>query len=200
MNLQTRRKFIEITKRRIKPGSGSNALFLTTRTWTNPILNLSSLITVPYVIVGDVATRLYMPEQMTLALDILIHQNQANRLSQDLGTKAILIGELSIGGTSWELPDKTVLDILTDNRPWVNQALAQPKMSPDGQPVIDLPYLVLMKLAASRTTDISDISRMLGQANDEDLDRVRNIIKVYDNESLEDLESLIQSGKLEFDG
>jgi hypothetical protein len=41
---------------------------------------------------------------------------------------------------------------------------------------------------------------MLGQANDEDLDRVRNTIKVYDRESLEDLESLIELGKLELDG
>ena len=61
-------------------------------------------------------------------------------------------------------------------------------------------YLVLMKLVASRTTDISDISRMLGQANDGDLDRVRNTIKVYDRESLEDLESLIELGKLELGG
>ena len=121
MNIQTRRKFIEITKRRIKPGAGSTALFLTTRTWTNPVTNLSSLITVPYVIIADVATRLYMPERMTLDLDILIHYSQADRLYQDLGTKAILIGELSIGGTSWELPDKTVLDILIYPRSVVSQ-------------------------------------------------------------------------------
>ena len=200
MDIQTRRRFIEITKRRIKPGSGSTALFLTTRTWTNPVTNLNDLITVPYVIVDGVATRLYRPERMTLDLGILIHYSQAERLYQNLRTKAILIGELSIGGTSWELPDKTVLNILTDDRPWIDRALAQPRMSPDGQPVIDLPYLILMKLAASRTTDISDISRMLGQANDEDLERVRKIIEVYDRESLEDLESLIQLGKLEFDG
>jgi hypothetical protein len=200
MNAQTRKKFIEITKRRIKPGSGSTASFLTTRTWANSVTNLSSLITVPYVIVGGVATRLYMPERMTLDLDILIHNSQADQLYQDLVTKAVLIGELSIGGTSWKLPDKTVLDILVGDQPWVNKALEQPRMSPDGQPVIDLPYLVLMKLMASRTTDISDISRMLGQANDEDLDRVRNTIKVYDCESLEDLESLIELGKLELDG
>ena len=109
-----------------------------------------------------------------------------------------MIGELSIGDTSWELPDQTVLDILTDDRLWVNKALEQPKISPDGQPVIDLPYLTLMKLAASRMTDISDISRMLGQASESDLDRVRNVIATYDRESLEDLESLIQLGKLEF--
>jgi hypothetical protein len=198
MNIETRTKFIEITKRRIKPGSGSNVAFLTNRTWTSVVTNLSDLITVPYVIVGGVATRLYMPERMTLDLDILIHTDRAAELYQDLATKAVLIGELSIGGTSWELPDKTVLDILTDDRLWVNKALEQPKISPDGQPVIDLPYLTLMKLAASRMTDISDISRMLGQASESDLDRVRNVIATYDRESLEDLESLIQLGKLEF--
>jgi hypothetical protein len=169
MNIETRTKFIEITKRRIKPGSGSNVAFLTNRTWTSVVTNLSDLITVPYVIVGGVATRLYMPERMTLDLDILIHTDRAAELYQDLATKAVLISELSIGGTSWELPDKTVLDILTDDRPWVNKALEQPKISPDGQPVIDLPYLTLMKLAASRMTDISDISRMLGQASESDL-------------------------------
>jgi hypothetical protein len=60
-----------------------------------------------------------------------------------------------------------------------------------------LPYLVLMKLAASRTTDLSDISRMLGQTSDQDLDEVRKIVEMYDATSLEDLESLIQLGKLE---
>jgi hypothetical protein len=67
----------------------------------------------------------------------------------------------------------------------------------DGQPTIDLPLLVLMKLEASRTTDISDISRMLRQASDLELDRVRKVIEKYDLNSLEDLESLIQLGKIE---
>ena len=54
-----------------------------------------------------------------------------------------------------------------------------------------------MKLEASRTNDISDISRMLGQANDLELDEVRRTIELYDPNSLEDLESLIQLGKIE---
>jgi hypothetical protein len=52
-------------------------------------------------------------------------------------------------------------------------------------------------MEASRTTDLSDISRMLGQASDRELDEVREVIKMYDADSLEDLESLIQLGKLE---
>jgi hypothetical protein len=101
--------------------------------------------------------------------------------------------------------DKTILDIVTSQQAWVVQALLQPRIGADGQPVISLPYLVLMKLAASRTTDISDISRMLGQASDVELDEVRKTIpqsgryanEKYDRNSLEDLESLIQLGKIE---
>jgi hypothetical protein len=62
-----------------------------------------------------------------------------------------------------------VLNISSD-QPWVKIALLRPRISPDNQPVIDLPYLVLMKMEASQTTDLSDISRMLGQASDRELD------------------------------
>lgn len=160
--------------------------------------DLRELIQVPYVIVGGVATRLYMPERMTDDLDILIHEDEAKRAYQNLLMQmARRIGDLSIGGTSWELPDKTILDIITSQREWVTTALCDPRMGADGQPVISLPYLVLMKLEASRTTDISDISRMLGLASEVELNEVRKTIEIYDPNSLEDLESLIQLGKIE---
>jgi hypothetical protein len=198
MDVLTRQKFIQLTLRRVKPGSGSTHEFLTTRTWHKQVTDLRQLIQVPYVIVGGVATRLYMPERMTYDLDILIHQEEAAQAYFSLTEQnARRMGDLSIGGTSWELPDKTILDIITSERSWVTTALRHPRMGSDGQPVIDLPYLVLMKLEASRTTDISDISRMLGQASDLELDEVRKTIKMYDLNSLEDLESLIQLGKIE---
>jgi hypothetical protein len=198
MDVLTRKKFIQITLRRVKPGSGSTHEFLKTRTWSRQVTDLRPLIQVPYVIIGGVATRLYMPERMTDDLDILIHEDRAERAYLDLiQGEARRIGDLSIGGTSWELPDKTILDIITSNRAWVNTALLHPRFGMDAQPVISLPYLVLMKLEASRTTDISDISRMLGQASDVDLDEVRKVVEMYDPNSVEDLKSLIQLGKLE---
>jgi hypothetical protein len=198
MDVLTRKKFIQITLRRVKPGSGSTHEFLKTRTWSRQVTDLRPLIQVPYVIIGGVATRLYMPERMTDDLDILIHEDRAERAYLDLiQGEARRIGDLSIGGTSWELPDKTILDIITSNRAWVNTALLHPRFGMDAQPVISLPYLVLMKLEASRTTDISDISRMLGQASDVDLDEVKKVVEMYDPNSVEDLESLIQLGKLE---
>jgi hypothetical protein len=162
------------------------------------VTNLKQWIDVPYVIVGGVATRLYMPERMTDDLDILIHSSQADLVTDELRRRqARFLGDLSIGGASWELLDGTVLDVISSSQSWVTAALLSPRLSPDGQPVIDLPYLVLMKLGASRTTDLSDISRMLGQAEDQELTRVRQAIELYDPNSLEDLESLIQLGKIE---
>jgi hypothetical protein len=198
MDLQTRQKFIAISLRRVKPGSGSTHEFLTTRTWRKKVTDLRDLINTPYVIVGGVATRLYMPESMTDDLDILIHSSQVEQAYAYLTEQNVrCIGELSIGRTSWELPDEVMLDIISSDKPWVRMALLSPHISPDNQPVIDLPYLVLMKMEASRTTDLSDISRMLGQANVLELDAVREVIRMYDSNSLEDLESLIQLGKLE---
>lgn len=198
MDLQTRQRFIGLSLRRVKPGSGSAQEFLRARTWSRAVANLRDLMDIPYVIVGGVATRMYMPERMTDDLDVLIHSSEAELCyGQLLARGATRIGDLSIGGTSWRLPDNTVLDIIVSDRAWVREAINSPNVGPDGQPVVGLPYLVLMKLAASRTTDLSDISRMLGQADDRELEGVRQAIVSYDPGSLEDLESLIQLGKLE---
>jgi hypothetical protein len=198
MDVLTRHKFIQITLRRVKPGSGSTREFLKTRTWRKQVTDLRSIIKVPYVIIGGVATRLYMPERMTDDLGILIHEDRAEQAYLDLTEgEAKRMGDLSTGGASWELPDKTILDIITSDRSWVTTALLYPRIGVDDRPVISLPFLVLMKLEASRTTDISDISRMLGQASDVDLEEVRKIVEMYDPNSLKDLESLIQLGKIE---
>jgi hypothetical protein len=198
MDLQTRQKFIAISLRRVKPGSGSTSKFLATRSWSKKVTDLRDLINTSYVIVGGVATRLYMPERMTDDLDILIHSSHVEQVYAHLSEQKVrYVGDLSIGGTSWELPGRVILDIISSDRPWVKIALLSPRISPDNQPVIDLPYLVLMKMEASRTTDLSDISRMLGQASDQELDEVREVFKTYDPNSLEDLESLVELGKLE---
>lgn len=72
-----------------------------------------------------------------------------------------------------------------------------PNYAPDGLPIVDLPYLVLMKLLAGRSQDLADISRMLGGATDPQLDGVRTVINDYLGSAREDLESLIMLGKLE---
>jgi len=194
-----RKLFLSLVKKRVQPGTGSSSAFLHQRTWTYSVTNLNLIIKpAPFVVVGGVATRLYMPERMTLDLGILINAEDAALIYQDLEkSQAKKVGNLSIPGSQWQLADNSSLDVLEGEDEWVKAAVLNPNYAPDGLPIIDLSYLVLMKLAASRTQDLADVSRMLGLADKTTLTKIKQTIKIYLPTANEDLESLIMLGKLE---
>lgn len=197
---QFRRQFIALVKKRIQPGSGSGLDFLTQRTWVHPATDLNTLIQqAPFVVIGGIATRLYMPERLTLDLNILIHPRNAILVHQDLerhGSQRL--GKSGIPGSRWCLTDGTDLAVLESSEAWVETAIGSPEYAPDGLPVIALPYLVLMKLQASQTKDLADVSRMLGNRPPSELEPVRRAIATYLPTAGEDLESLISLGNLEY--
>lgn len=198
-NASKRKHFISLVLKYAKPGAGSSIQFLNQRTWTYPVANLTQIIKqASFVIVGGVATRLYMPERMTLDIDILVKSDDAQLLYQDLvRANSQKIGELSIQGSQWQLEDGTSLDVLEGTESWVIEAIANPNFAPDGSPIINLPYLILMKLIAGRSQDLADISRMLGGANELQLLEIKEIISQHLPNAIEDLESLVVLGKLE---
>jgi hypothetical protein len=152
----------------------------------------------PFVVVGAVAARLYMPERSTADVDVLVHIGDAEQAHAELRQAgAVLRGDLSIGGSSWVLPDGTDLDVVESQEPWVRAALEHSRPGPDGQPYVDLPYLVVMKLTASRAQDLADVSRMVALADDRTLGRVRAAVRQHMPDAVQDLESLIKLGKLE---
>jgi hypothetical protein len=53
-------------------------------------------------------------------------------------------------------------------------------------PIIGLPYLVLMKLQASRGIDIGDLTRMLGGADETALRLVRRAVQDFLPDAVED--------------
>ena len=164
------------------------------------MFNLSAIVTVPFVVVGGVATRLYAPERTTDDLDVLVRTDDAALLYQELtaaGGKRI--GSLSVGGSEWRLPDGTTLDVLESDAPWAAEAVQSHVAGPDGLPVIALPFLTLMKMQASRGIDIGDLTRMLGGADEQALALVRRVVRRHMNDAAEDLESLIALGRLEYE-
>jgi hypothetical protein len=188
-----------MARRRTRPGSGSSVEFLRTRTWSDPPMPLDlAQIRTPYVVVGGVATALYMPQRLTLDVDILIRAKDERDLARELQDAGYTrLTPLAFGGTMWGAPDGPTLDVLEVDAPWVDDAVRHPNRSPTGLPVIALPYLVLMKLAASRPQDLADLSRMLGQADGPTRDAVRAAVRTHRPEDLADLESLIALGELE---
>ena len=191
--------YIQMAKKRVRPGSGSGPETLWARTWRRPVFDLRTITTVPFVVIGGVATRLYAPERVTDDLDILIEAENATVLAADLtGGGCQKLGSLSIGGSHWRLPDGMALDVLEEDAAWAVEAIANPASAPNGLPVISLPYLVLMKMRAGRAIDIGDLSRVLGAADDAILDETRRIIAENLADGVEDLEGLIYLGRLEY--
>jgi len=153
---------------------------------------------IDWVIIGGVATRAYMPERMTQDMDILVHQKNGDATIAELEKVGFqIIAPLAIPGYSMSSPEGIEVDVIFRNDPWLKEALAQPARDPAGYPVIRLPYLILLKMAAQRTQDWADVSRMLGLASDSELDAVRAVVAQYTPEDSEDLESLIFIGKQE---
>ena len=168
----------------------------------NPWPDLRPILTdIPWAIVGEVATRAYMPERLTKDLDIIVHeQDEENALTSLQGAGYKIVTQLNILGYLLQAPDGTEVDLLLGNYPWLEQALSQPQQDKADYPVIDLPYLVLLKLEASRGRDVGDLATMLGWADEDMLRRVRIAVDHYAPQDIDDLEALIFLGQQERGG
>ena len=153
---------------------------------------------IPWAVVGAVATRAYMPERATRDLDIVVRLGDRDAAQERLVKAGYQVaGRLAIPGFLIRSPEGTEIDIILGDYPWLDEALAHLRQDPAGYPILDLPYLVLMKLAASRVQDTADLSRMLGLASDDQLAQVRAVAARFAPDELEDLESLVYLGRIE---
>lgn len=198
------RRLIEMAKRRQRPGTGSSKEFLEKRTALLEWVDLEPVLgSISWAVVGGVSTRMYMPERATQNLDILISATDSEVVLSCLKNHGFTCaGPLKlIPGTTWKAPNGEVLVVMEGSEEWVSTALKAAKSNRDvaGLPILPLPYLVLMKLFSSRLQDISDVVQMLGHADDALLSQVRAVVARYRPLDVEDLESMIQLGKLELD-
>jgi hypothetical protein len=196
---QRRRILIDICRRRIRPGTGSSLQFLRRRTAMNPWPDLRPVLQgISWVVIGAVATRAYMPERATKDLDILVRREDGDKVRERLEAAGYtFVTHLAVPGFLVHSPEGVEVDVVLGDDPWLDEALAHPRQDPAGFPVLDLPYLVLMKLIASRLQDVADLSRMLGLASDEELAAVRAVVARYAPTEMDDLESLIYLGRFE---
>jgi hypothetical protein len=143
-----------------------------------------------YVIVGGVAAAYYQPARFTEDIDLMLLAEVSTTVEQALSQAGwIQLGVISFGGSSWQSPNGELIDLLhAPEQSWVSAALDFPIKSPEGLPVIDLPYLLILKLAATRAVDISDIVGMLQQANETEKQRIRQIIATHRRDLLEDFD------------
>jgi hypothetical protein len=91
------------------------------------------------------------------------------------------------------------LDVVEMEATWLGQALEETQFNRDAQgfPVLPLAYLVLIKFESGKVQDLADVTRMLGQADLESLEVVKQVLAEHLPDEIDDLESLILLGKME---
>ncbi|MFZ5908748.1 MAG: hypothetical protein ACOYYU_01880 [Chloroflexota bacterium] len=149
---QLRRFMIDMVMRRVKPGTGSGHDFMQRRTAMNPWPDLRPILKgIPWALIGGVATRAYMVERTTKDMDIIVHAGDgeiAVKKLQEAGYR--IISQSAVPGYLMAAPDGTELDVIFGKYRWLKDALAHPKQDPAGYPVVAMPYLVILKMAAQR--------------------------------------------------
>lgn len=166
---------------------------------------------IPFCVIGGVATRAYMPERMTKDIDILVGANDfdaAELRLRDAGYQAggphddLFFSNSMLGlfGRAWEKGAVRV-DLISSRQAWVHEALAVYAYDQTGLRVIALPYLVLLKLDASRGQDQADVERMLGRLSNDDVKKVAEIVGRYSNDpqAEQDVYQYALLGRLEYE-
>lgn len=141
---------------------------------------------IPVLVVGGVATRAYAPERATNDIDFMVehdrHADGVKSLRERNFTKQNDLffpnSSLELYGEAW-LKDGQEIDLISSPQEWCKQAFRGRIADQTGLRVIPLAYLVLMKYDSARVIDQADLSRMLGQLNDENLEHVVKVVKRF---------------------
>ena len=149
-----RRRLIDVARRRQRPGAGSSDSFLQRRTAVVEFPDLRPVLTtLRWAVIGDVATRLYMPERATRNLDIAVRREDGEQVRAALTASGFQYqSDLSVGGSSWTSPDGAKLDVVEMEATWLSHALKEAQLNRDAQglPVLPLAYLVLIRFESGR--------------------------------------------------
>lgn len=161
-------------------------------------------------LVGAHAVAASAPERMTQDVDCLtraaeykLAQNllRANGY-RELGAANYSSSSLGLFGTRWS-PEKLgpPIDLISSEHDWVLEAFSiGPVFTNDGDRVLPLAYLVLIKMDTARSGDQFDLGRMLGRINDIEVSAIAEIVgrHLSDPTIVEDLRQSAEIGRWEY--
>ena len=190
--MNPRRILLDIALRRATRGHGSSKELLRERTAVQYIPDIEAILgSVPWVLVGGLATRAYMQERYTHDVDILIHAHDEHKVQKAFEQAGYIHLGLCGGGFVVKKAAEPLIDLIASCEPWVEHALQNPSYDAAQFPVIPLAYLVVMKLEVVHLQDLADISRMLEATSFEERAVIRQAVLTFCAEYLEDFEQLL---------
>lgn len=140
-----------------------------------------------YAVVGGQASIMYGARRTTVDIDILASRKTIEETLSILGSNP---QPMTIGGYTVEL-DGIDVDLLHWNDPDWLEPLLDAAIVENGLRVVSRPWLMLLKLLASRDIDIADVQAILRGMDDNEINDARRVIKQYAPSELDDFESFI---------
>jgi hypothetical protein len=144
-----------------------------------------------YALVGGQAAIEYGSRRTTVDVDILASSETIREVLQRLGAKP---DPVTIGGFTIVLNNVDV-DLLHWNDPVWLEDLLDAAVVQSGLRIVSRPWLLFLKLLASRDIDIIDIQAVLRGMDDDEVDDARRIITKHAPTELDDFESFVALDK-----
>lgn len=195
-----RKKFLELIRNRsVKYNGGSMKIknILENRLLLESIFDILKDIKSSYAIIGDHAVAIQGYPRTTEDLDILVRSEDIKKIMKDLNLT--YVGPLTIGGVTTKTNLGFELDLVAIDESWADEAIKNAQKSKYGM-VVSKPYLILMKLFASRSTkDDADAIGVLKAMNDQEIEKAKELIETWLPNMVEDLDQMIEIPKLEMD-
>jgi hypothetical protein len=190
-----RRFYLDRGLRKQSCGSGSDLAFL----MSLPLLSRTErrvkdiFASLPVMLIGARAAASYAPERSTRDTDYLVDDRHFRAVEEKLEatgfTKArdLLFPNAALGlfGSAWTsaTDEGQEVDLVASPQGWARAAFdSLPIVNADGERVIPLPFLILMKLDSARAIDQGDLSRMLGRLSDSAVEEIVSIVERYYND------------------
>lgn len=132
---------------------------------------------IPHVVAGGMAVNQFAPPRFTEDFDIAVTASAMPTALEALTRANFEIeGTLPIGGYSLRSPHSSVIDLILLEAEWAEEALSHPHIV-GVFPVLAAPYLLLLKMEASRASDIGDLQRILHGLSPTQRDNVRRVFR-----------------------
>src|SRR5665213_240410 len=153
----------------------------------------------PVFLIGAFAAAAYAPERYTKDVDYFVAAENYEDAQARLPAaewevmRALCFPNAALGlhGSAWRSHDGNhEIDLITSEQIWVREAFSAPvSRSANGERVIPLAYLILMKLDSARAIDQADLARVLGRLSPDRLEDVIRIVERHytDPSAAEDL-------------
>lgn len=166
---------------------------------------------VPVFLVGAFAAAVYAPERYTKDVDYFVAADRYEDAQARLRncawkkTRTLTFPNAALGlyGSAWTPRDGgQEIDLITSDQAWAGDAFLAPiSRDANGQRVIPLAYLVLMKLDSARAVDQADLARVLGRLSADQVEDVIGIVQrhYHDPSAADDLRQYHEIGKWEYE-